>query len=278
MIFFGDIPKVDIQHQGTFMLEQSIETLTQPTATEIPLTQPVETAIPEATETVIPQATDTSMPISAPNTQIAATNQAMEGGFNIEIVKERLPADLCNTCMISNSDLLLAPEPGKDADIKLDTLVISPRKYLIYERLELTPGTSNPSKETAYAFDGKTDVEGIEYTKEEYLTKVRERFPKARWVERGAIVGRYISSKPTNSSTDVPLTSRDLVQVYLAPSSVRAFQSLVTRIELNAKDGIISGNCLELGKMQKNSNNHQWTQFTFKDVHIDTKANLTSNS
>ena len=267
------------------MLDQSIDTLTQPTATQIPLTQSLEAAIPEATsiETVIPQVINTSMPISAPNTQIAATNQAIEGGFTFEVVKERLPADLSNTCMISNSDMLISPAPGEEANINLDKLVIIPRYYLTYERLELKPGTSTPTSptETAYAFDGKVEIEGIEYTKEEYLTKVRETFPKARWLERGAIVGRYISSEPTKSSTVVPLTSKDYVQVYLAPSSVRAFKSLVLRMELNAKDGIISGNCLELGKMRKNSNNHQWTQFTFKDVHVDTKpllANLTDNS
>lgn len=257
------------------MLEQSIETLTQPTATQIPLTQPIEAAIPEAT--------DTSMPISVPNTQIAATNQAIEGGFNIEVIKERLPPDMCNTCMISDSDMLIAPAPGEDADIHLDTLTLKPLLYLTYERLELTPGTSDSSSsaETAYAFDGKTEIEGIEYTKEEYLTKVRETFPNAKWLERGAIVGRYISSEPTKSSTIVPLSPKDLVQVYLSPSSVRAFQSLVKRTELNAKDGITGGNCLEFGKTKKRSNKNSWTQFTFRDVHVDTKqllANLNSNS
>ena len=284
------------------MLEQSIETLTQPTATQIPLTQPtateisltqpVEPAIPEATETEtatatppesteIPHPTGTSISVSVQDKQTALINQAIESGFNIEIVKYRMPADMCNSCMILDSDMLVSPAPGEEATIQIDKLVIDPRRYLTYERLELTPGSSDTSQEVTYAFDGIAEVEGIEYTTEEYLEKVRKKFPNARWLKRGAIVGRYISSEPTKSSTIVPLSPKDLVQVYLSPSSVRSFQALVMRMELNAKDGIPRGNYLELTKTKKRSNKNTWTQFAFKDVDMDTEAsstNLISNS
>lgn len=244
------------------MLDQPIQNLTQ---TQAPLNQPTLTPTPQAIQA--PAAVQSNYPTPTQN---------VEYGFNVEVSYDRLPPDMCIDSRIDNGNFLIATHPGGETTIQLKKLVIKPLMYVPYKRMQLDDDESN--LDIAYSYNNVTEIEGVEWDDAEYLNKVRENHPDAKWSNRGMLVGRYIEAT-TVDGNPLQLNAKDLILVNLSPTSARAWSSLSKRFVLNQRDNVPMGNCVELTPLSKrNTKGKSWTQFAFNDVYFDVQALVAKSS
>lgn len=233
------------------MLDQSINTL--------------ENSTSETTSTtVLPQVTPSNV-----------TSTLAKNPFDVPILTERPVSDMHHGCMVRTGGIFLASVKGGDLDIVLDSLTIQPLAYLPYDRLKLN--TDKDSEVMAWAYNGITEVEGVEWRKEDYLEEVRKTFPKATWENRGCVIGRYITSELLKGGV-APLTSTDFVAVNLSPSSAKAWKAFVQLAGFNIDSGFPIGNCVELTKQDKSTKKVSWSQFGFNAVNVDFRQLITNQN
>lgn len=214
--------------------------------------------------------------VSAPAPSLGimtAQPHAVHNPFEVKAVDTFFDPDSYHTCAITSSSLYISEEPSGDPSTPIKNLTIHPSAIVEYDRLNYGDGVNNSDREKVLAFNGIVEIEGKEHTKEDYLEEVRKTYPDAKWDRRGCLYGHIIEVVLLDNKVHEKLRFPKFVQVFLAPTSLRAWNSIKTTTEFNCQMGIPVGNCVMLSTQIAKSNKGKskgtsWTKFTFEPVNV----------
>lgn len=233
------------------MLEQNVNTLNTETSSINPAV-----AAPVAPAPAVTQPTGLAIQGGFPVSQFAK----LKGAFNLLGID--LPANACTSCTIDNGNIKFGENLVHNAG---DFLVLRPVNFQSYWKINLGLAGSVSSEERKLCvncYDGQTVVvEEVEYTKDEYLNKIKEQgYHKAKWEERGILHGQYISSD-NDAKVGESVEQDAIFAVYMSPSALREWNAFLVKSSLSQSSGDI-----RLGKIEKSYNGNKWTHFTFTTV------------
>ncbi|NUF08939.1 hypothetical protein [Snodgrassella sp. ESL0324] len=226
------------------------------------------------TGNTVPQVISTQNPATVTNPG-ANTNV-----FNISKPKERRDLSNSHSVMIKTSGIAIAQTKGGTPNMLLESAIVIPISLTLYDKLSLNDGNSEETPAISVtAYNGIVEEEGVSYSQEDYLAKVRKQYPKADWKKRGALYCKFVSGEPlkskgvpTSPGIELALKTIDFVTVFLSPTSLKAWDNAEESYRYQAAWNPGACNCVQLAKIDKEAkirnSNVSWSQFEFTAVNV----------
>lgn len=249
------------------MLEQPLNS-TDTSANSLDSTTQIETA------NAVPQVIPTQIPA------IAVSPEKNTNIFNISRLKERRDLSNSHSVMIKTSGISIAQTKGGTPNLALESVIVIPVSLTLYDKLSLNNGNSDETSGLSVtAYNGIVEEDGVSYSQEDYLAKIRQQYPKADWKKRGALYCKFVSGEPlkskgvpTSPGVEAALKIIDFVTVFLSPTSLKAWDNAEESYRYQAAWNPGACNCVQLTKIDKEAkirnSNVSWSQFEFTAVNV----------
>ena len=254
-------------YERKFMLEQPLNS-TETTINSLDSTTQIETV------NAVPQVIPTQNPA------IAVSHEKNTNIFNISRLKERRDLSNSHSVMIKTSGISIAQTKGGTPNLALESVIVIPVSLTLYDKLSLNNGNSDETSGLSVtAYNGIVEEDGVSYSQEDYLAKIRQQYPKADWKKRGALYCKFVSGEPlkskgvpTSPGVEAALKIIDFVTVFLSPTSLKAWDNAEESYRYQAAWNPGACNCVQLTKIDKEAkirnSNVSWSQFEFTAVNV----------